>query len=359
MTNKKSIYIPPDKAHSYLEMIDSFIKTFPNAIILLDENNKILSANEHILDEDLKLSFVDFIGKRPGDGIQCENTKKPDPNKICMERSSCQYCGIYQAIIKSKQKASLVIEEARVKSIIKNGELNFDFRIISIPVNIGELTYTLLIFEDISKEKRKNALEHIFFHDVLNTAGNIRNIIELLQDPQIEKDSFNHLLEIAEQASNQLVEEISAQRQLSLAEKGALKVENKELNSIYFLQALIEQCMHLPIVDNKEIVLDHTSEEIIFYSDPILLKRILLNMVKNALEASNSNETVTLNIKRSRKSFIRFSVHNNTVIEDSVSHQLFKRSFSTKGINRGLGTYSMALLGRAIFKRESSLHKHC
>jgi signal transduction histidine kinase len=32
-------------------------------------------------------------------------------------------------------------------------------------------------------------------------------------------------------------------------------------------------------------------------------------------------------------------------MEDETIHQVFQRSFSTKGSNRGLGTYSMKLLG--------------
>jgi sensor histidine kinase regulating citrate/malate metabolism len=37
-------------------------------------------------------------------------------------------------------------------------------------------------------------------------------------------------------------------------------------------------------------------------------------------------------------------VHNPTYIEEDIQLQVFNRYFSTKGLNRGLGTYSMKLL---------------
>ncbi|MEZ4831367.1 MAG: ATP-binding protein [Caldilineaceae bacterium] len=43
-------------------------------------------------------------------------------------------------------------------------------------------------------------------------------------------------------------------------------------------------------------------------------------------------------------------MHNQSVIPYVVQLQLFKRSFSTKGNGRGLGTYSMRLLTERYLK---------
>lgn len=53
---------------------------------------------------------------------------------------------------------------------------------------------------------------------------------------------------------------------------------------------------------------------------------------------------------------IVFWVHNPSVIPLEVQLQLFQRSFSTKGLGRGIGTYSVKLLtekylgGKVYFK---------
>jgi sensor histidine kinase regulating citrate/malate metabolism len=91
-------------------------------------------------------------------------------------------------------------------------------------------------------------------------------------------------------------------------------------------------------------VLDESSDSIVFISDPVILRKIINNMVKNALEASNSGETITLKAKRLGDK-LRFSVHNNLFMPAEVELQVFMRTFSTKGMQRGLGTYSMKILG--------------
>ena len=45
-----------------------------------------------------------------------------------------------------------------------------------------------------------------------------------------------------------------------------------------------------------------------------------------------------------------FRVANPSVMPPDVQNQVFQRSFSTKGENRGLGTYSMRLLTERYLK---------
>jgi signal transduction histidine kinase len=60
------------------------------------------------------------------------------------------------------------------------------------------------------------------------------------------------------------------------------------------------------------------------------------------LEASEKGSEVRLNCKLINGDAL-FSVWNDTVIPREVQAQLWQRSFSTKGENRGIGTYSMKL----------------
>jgi len=69
-------------------------------------------------------------------------------------------------------------------------------------------------------------------------------------------------------------------------------------------------------------------------------------MLKNAVEAASENETLHLNALESedKKEFI-FEIKNKAHIPENTQLQIFNRSFSTKGKDRGLGTYSMKLIG--------------
>eukprot|EP01022_Parablepharisma_sp_SALTPOND_P006579 TRINITY_DN126681_c0_g1_i1.p1 TRINITY_DN126681_c0_g1~~TRINITY_DN126681_c0_g1_i1.p1 ORF type:complete len:114 (+),score=3.38 TRINITY_DN126681_c0_g1_i1:33-344(+) len=76
-------------------------------------------------------------------------------------------------------------------------------------------------------------------------------------------------------------------------------------------------------------------------------------MIKNAIEMNVPHDTITLSCKESENQ-IELSVHNNSIVPDKVKDQLFKRFYSTKGKGRGLGTYSMKLLGEKYLKGKVS-----
>ncbi len=67
-------------------------------------------------------------------------------------------------------------------------------------------------------------------------------------------------------------------------------------------------------------------------------------MLKNALEASPARSTVTVGFGKGTDDRVWFKVHNPTYIEHIVQKQIFRRYFSTKGKDRGLGTWGMRLL---------------
>jgi sensor histidine kinase regulating citrate/malate metabolism len=76
-------------------------------------------------------------------------------------------------------------------------------------------------------------------------------------------------------------------------------------------------------------------------------------MVKNAFEASSDGDTVTIG-SSNNEGHVDLWVHNSAVMPPAIQAQVFQRSFSTKGNGRGLGTYSMKLLGERYLKAKVS-----
>jgi C4-dicarboxylate-specific signal transduction histidine kinase len=100
-----------------------------------------------------------------------------------------------------------------------------------------------------------------------------------------------------------------------------------------------------PISEGKSLRVLRLSTDVRFESDIRLLRRVLINMVKNALEAVVAGTTVKLFFDRVEGAPV-FSVWNPGTIPNDVAKQIFQRSFTTKGEQgRGVGTYSMRLLG--------------
>ena len=109
--------------------------------------------------------------------------------------------------------------------------------------------------------------------------------------------------------------------------------------------------------NNKRVRIAPNAQPAAFQSDPALLGRVLVNVLRNALEAVSPEDTVNATCVESDGA-VRFSVHNDSVMPDHVRAHIFQRSFSTKGAGRGTCTYSIKLLaeqypgGSARFESE-------
>jgi signal transduction histidine kinase len=121
------------------------------------------------------------------------------------------------------------------------------------------------------------------------------------------------------------------------------------VNSIESIGSVINIISSHEVGHNKIVLIAEDSYDTEFMTDRSLLQRIILNLLKNALEAT-PYEGIVLAGSEYRGGNIRFWVRNEGVIPHHVQMQIFKRSFSTKGKGRGLGTYSVRLLAENYLK---------
>jgi signal transduction histidine kinase len=222
-------------------------------------------------------------------------------------------------------------------------EAALDLRIWSHPIDVQDEVYTVFSVIDISNEKRREALERIFFHDVLNTAGGVKGLADLMVQGGIPATGIREVAVMLADSADQLVEEISTQRMLSAAESGDLGVSADAGNTLDLLMDVLHQFHGNALARDKAIVIDASAQPVEFVTDPVLLRRVLTNLVKNALEAVSAGSTVTLGAHAEDDS-VSFWVHSDVVMPPDVQKQVFSRSFSTKGSGRGLGTYSIKLI---------------
>jgi signal transduction histidine kinase len=103
------------------------------------------------------------------------------------------------------------------------------------------------------------------------------------------------------------------------------------------------------VANKKSIVIHKKSVDCVLETDRILLHRILINLMKNALEATDEGGIVTVGTL-DKTDEVRFWVKNDLIIPREIQLQIFQRSFSTKGAGRGIGTYSIRLLTENYLK---------
>ncbi len=130
---------------------------------------------------------------------------------------------------------------------------------------------------------------------------------------------------------------------LGAAENNAITVISAVVESAAFLEEQCEAYRHHKVTERRTIRLHPYSAQRTIASDTALLGRVIGNMIKNTLEVPVVDKTVIV-ICRQLTDRVEFWVHNSTFIPQKVQQQMFKRSYSTKGKHRGLGTYSIKLL---------------
>ena len=150
---------------------------------------------------------------------------------------------------------------------------------------------------------------------------------------------------ILQNVSTQLSEEIKSHRDLLLAESDELKVSFATVeSSLGLLKVFRDKYLVHEIAKDKDLIISKDSKDIEFRTDVALLKRVYSNMVKNALEAAVAGDKVVIGCTKSEEGKICFFTKNPQVISKEIKEKLFVPYVSTKGANRGLGTYSIKLL---------------
>lgn len=325
--------------------IKTVLDALPYHVMLLDHNRQVVFLNKSVLTL-LNIKPSESIGKRPGELIKCIHANEMKYG--CGTSKYCNYCGAGNAIVQSQTSDTMVTEDCRIISSDGDQWTSYEFSVSSYNLTVGEKIFSLFTMEDISDTKRRLILEKIFFHDLINSAGSLMGVYELLRE-SAGKDKQIELLDIASHLSREIVEEILSQRQILQAENNELIPEQRSNNSIKLMNSVVTRMTHHKVSTGKTITIDKNSDDVDFLTDRRIIRRVLINMAKNALEATEKGGEVSIKAKLDGQNII-FSVSNAGFIPEHIQLQIFQRSFSTKGNNRGLGTYSMKLLTEKFLK---------
>jgi signal transduction histidine kinase len=307
---------------------------------ILDGKRQIVYANDELLGLLGIDSIEPVLGKRPGEAVSCVHSGETEYG--CGTSEACSVCGAVGAIIESQLSGQKTVRETRITSEIDGKMISWDLKVTSSPLKIRERQYYIFTLQDISGEKRRENLEKIFFHDLLNSAGNLNGLLTILKEGTDPKET-REIIEMSEEVSRDLLEEISLHRQLRAAEKGDLVVDLRIINTMELLLSVIGKMEGHEVAHEKRIAVEDHSSGIDLKTDRILLQRVLMNMLKNALEATEKGGIVFAGVQTFEDK-VRFHVKNDKVMPADNRLQVFQRSFTTKGIGRGVGTYSIKLL---------------
>ncbi len=325
------------------EGLRTLMDAMPEFVMVVGPTRQVLLGNQALTDFAASQGCDAFVGLRPGELLSCRHALSAPAG--CGTGEACRTCGAVEAIL-AGLAGNRACYECRVLRETPHGVEALDLKVWATSFRWHGEALALVVAVDISDEKRRKVLERIFFHDILNTAGAISGLAELLVEGILTLDEAkDDLIETA----RVLVDEIRSQRELLAAENNELSVHPTPLHSRQFLEAVVLTYRNTPLGREREILIAAGLCETIFYSDERLLGRVLGNLVKNALEATPAGGAVTLGCTVQGEE-ISFWCNNSGLIPRETQLQIFNRSFSTKEPGRGIGTYSVKLLTERYLK---------
>lgn len=332
------------RAVSESPVVTAVLDVADAALLVLNPERQIVGFNSRVAEIETP---EDVLGSRPGEVLGCANAAGAGG---CGASAACAACGTLSAILRSQERGGPVEAECLIRADRALGEA-LELNVRATPITVAQKRFTVVSLRDISSEKRREVLEQIFLHDVLNTVAGLRGWAEQLRRG---RGNVARATERIEFLARRIEHEIRDHRTLLLAESGALVPERAPVRTGELLQDVAAVFAGHPAAKERRLEIAPGSDDVELDSDRALLLRVLVNMVRNAFEATEPGGVVGVSCARGGRS-VDLRVRNAGAIAPEVRARVFQRSFSTKAKRgRGLGTYSMKLLGERYLGGEVS-----
>jgi len=321
-------------------LVDALLRSLGGAVVILNRHRQIVSANARYL-ETLGVERADeLLGSRPGESLDCVHAW--DHPAGCRTRPACSSCGAVSAMVAALEPGGAEDRECVIACGSPEAPRDVDLRVRASPLELDGEGFLLFTLQDVSAEKRREALERAFFHDVADLAASLSCAAVQLEpsSPEEVRAAASDIRLLA----SRLARELTIQRSLaeSQPQPGEPLLEPIELSSL--LDGLRALTGHHPAAEGKELYAV-SSVRGPLESDRLLLERILGGMLINAFEASPRGARVQLEIGVGDGE-TRFRVWNPGAVSSTVAPRIFQRYFTTKpGSGRGQGTFLMKLFG--------------
>lgn len=325
-------------------VMDTVLKTAAGLLVVLNEDRQIVALNHAFLKEIGVQNYDEALGLRLGESLGCVHAFEA-PNG-CGTTEYCQSCGAAIATV-SAMTQDQVSEQTCVLDAKKNGRIvNTCLLIRAHPIWLDKNRWILIYAQDVTQQQFWINLERVFFHDINNTLTALYGNAQLLEMDQPDNKGLTPIREGIER----LINEVQMQKTFSQRKSADFHLAKIDVS----LQDIKKE-VHLIISGHRSAyrkkIIEQWPEQVITLSTDILLtSRILGNMIINAFEATSTNEAISLTT-RVTSDFIIWEVWNKTYIPPEIQKRVFQKHFSTKSDQgRGLGTYSMKLLGETYLK---------
>ncbi len=331
-------------------LVDIAMTAFGGWVAVLNQHRQILAVNHTFL-EALGLHDPEAaLGLRPGEAVDCIHAE--DHPEGCGTSRFCSTCGAVIAIV-AAQETGQTQERMCVLSTGKSDTpVDRIFVVRCSPLHLAGEELLVVCMRDVSDEQRRMALERTFLHDVSTVITALSGSAQMVGRSSSARQA--ELLATIQELSDVLIREVSMQRFLCEEDAGELDVRDDQVLPSEVLSR-IERILTDRAADfGQSLIVEVPCCESTLRTDVGLLIRVLVNMVINGFEAGGEGDSVKVAADTVGEN-VRFRVWNKQPIPEKVAMRVFQRYFSTKSEGgRGMGTFSMKLIGESLLKGEVS-----
>jgi signal transduction histidine kinase len=325
-------------------VVDGIMQSVGGMIAVLNEYRQILAVNDALLS---RLGIDDggpILGLRIGEVLRCEHAREMPGG--CGTSRYCSSCGAAVAV-QASISDGMTVERKCVLSVVREGrneELCLAVR--AHPLLLENRRFTLLFLQDITQQEWRAALERVFFYDIDNTLQGLVGssyMMDYLDDGDLRK-----MVKPLQLMVSRLSKEVKIERTLAGRDMRSYRPQLQMVQVPEVVEEIRSVFFSHPVAEGKRLAVSAPIRDLQIRTDPALLARVLINMIKNAFEATEGGDEVRLQIRPTNGS-LSFDVWNRQPIPEAVALRIFKRHFSTKAEEgRGFGTYSMKLIGEEL-----------
>lgn len=203
---------------------------------------------------------------------------------------------------------------------------------------IGKDTVRIIAFNDISDEIAENEqqswskLIRVLTHEIMNTVTPIASLSEtLLKFDSVNGEVRNGLSTIS-QSSRGLIKFVDTYRNLT-------RVATPSKKAFYF-KDLAERVINLTreqvVISGAVCTYAEKSDDVLLYADEGQITQILINLVRNAVQAEAKNIEITAEINISEHIIINVTNDGHPISKES-QEEIFVPFFTTKQEGTGIG----------------------
>ena len=330
-------------------IVDGLMRSISGLFAVLNSDRQILAVNHAFLDAVGLSELKDVLGLRPGEALKCVHAWEEKFG--CGTSKYCSTCGAALAIVTSLAR-NKIEDRYCAAQVRRNGSTQeICLKVRAVPFEFDDNRYVLLFIVDVSDEEVRTYMERIFYHDVNNMIAGLVATSEVMLTENEGNDSARSI----NCMSWRLKKEFDAQRLLAQEDfPYEPYMELIQLDDLY--TDLRRVYCNAPFARDRTLHFVKGEETDSILTDYSLLMRVLMNMVTNACEATEEGCEIRIWHDKTDDA-LTFHVWNATVIPQDIQRRIFQRHFSTKsGKGKGLGTYSMKLLGEKYLGGKVSLN---